>query len=89
MHSAEVKGRMLKCTIHLKICFPSGGVRQPFDFNLTACGNSSMDDNASVFLWWANVKISRIEDFSAARGANVLKGDWYLTNYTVDGLIQR
>ncbi len=48
-----------------------------------------MNDNASVFLWWANVKISRIEDFSATRHANVFKGDWYLTNYAVDGLIQR
>lgn len=48
-----------------------------------------MDDNASVFLGWTNVKIFRIEVFSAERHANVLKGDWYLTNYTVDGLIQR
>lgn len=48
-----------------------------------------MDDNASVCLWWANVKILRIEDFSAAKRVNVSKGDWYLTNYAVDGLIQR
>lgn len=75
--------------MHLKSCFPSGSVRQPFDFNLTACGNSSMNDNASVFLWWANVKISRIQDFSATRHVNVFKDDWYLTNYAVDGLIQR
>lgn len=89
MHSAAAKARILKSTIRLKRCFPSGRVRQPFHFNLTAGGNCSLEDNASVRSRWANVKISRIEDFSAAKHANVLKGDRYLTNYAADGLIRR